>query len=216
MARPDDEWIDSVMADRRSPQSWLKLLTSEDADEQHRAKYKLGSLTPDDDHFFRVLTGGVRAPDQRVRLMSLVGLKCLGQFPPELVAVVKGALSDPVQAVRQAGLGIVSDFDVFDDDLVQLVVRLLQSDPDKWVRRDAASTAGALARKGAATLPNLIAATHDDDTSVRRGAVIAIKLLGPIGVAAASRMWELLRYDADEGVRNQAEAALRLTGAIHC
>ena len=98
---------------------------------------------------------------------------------------------------------------------MKLVVSLLQSDAKVWVRCDAARAAGSLATTGAATLQHLIAATYDDDVKVRRCAVIEIKSLGPSGSAAASRMWELLRDEKEASVRSQAEAALRLMGAIH-
>jgi hypothetical protein len=210
-----EEWIANVMADLRSPAEWLQLLISTDPDARHRAKYKLGSLMPGDDHFFADLMIGACATDERARFMALVGLKRLGRFTPDLAQVVKTALRDPVQAVRQTALSLAAGFDASHDDLVKLVVSLLQSDAKVWVRCDAARAAGSLAATGAATLQHLIAATYDDHVNVRRSAVIAIKLLGPSGSAAASRMWELLRDEKDASVRSQAETALQLMGAIH-
>jgi HEAT repeat protein len=208
-----DEWVRSVMEDGRAPADWLRLLTSADPDDCHRAKYKLGSLTPEDGHFFAALLDAARQPDWRVRFMALVALKRLGRFPPELVPVVREALHDPVQAVLETAIDISPLFAELDSVMTDRVAYLLASDPNPFVRRGAAQAVGAMVAKGAKVMPHVIGATADPDLFVRTRTAIAIKLLGPLGTLAAERMFELARADPDANIRNQASAALRAMGA---
>ena len=208
-----DDWVRSVMSDSRSPADWLRLLTSADADDRHRANYKLGSLTPADRQFYPELVTALRSTDDRLRFIALGGLKRLGHFPHDLLPAIRKALIDPVQAVRQTALLIASRFDPLDDEIVSRVCGILKSDPEQSVRCDAARTAGEMPATGASIIPDLVAATRDGDASVRRRAVIAIKLLGPIAGAAAARMWELSEDNSDPATRLQATAALRAMGA---
>jgi hypothetical protein len=81
-------------------------------------------------------------------------------------------------------------------------------DPDPKVRKTAATKLGNVGTADAQTLPALIKALKDKDTTVRSEVILALVKFGPEARGACPALEEIQRNDANAQVRNYAARAL--------
>jgi HEAT repeat protein len=198
---------------RKSADRWLDQLLHPDKDLAHRAVLKLGGLDGKDVALLDGLAGALGEADRTKRFWAVIGITRLARdvrLRKDVVErLVQIAQQDPEFGLRQAAIAALTQCRHRAKRTLPVLVQALQSDPNPFVRADAAQAIGQLARlaAGAGAAPALVSALRDPEEGVRRRASIALKFV-PIARLDGKDMRRLARDHPDALVRSQLGAVV--------
>jgi HEAT repeat protein len=145
-------------------------------------------------------------PEARSRVAAARFLR--GNVPfAEILPVLTALLKNSDVEIRRDASKVFDDAKDLPPDALPFLVQSLK-DPDARVRENVADALDVYDSKGIAALPALIGALKDPDRDVRFEAVDTITEMGTWGKDALPQIAEMIRRDADPGVRRHALRAL--------
>lgn len=202
---------------RKSATHWLDQLDAANERLAHRARLKLGSLHAGDAWMLDDLLDAIEAEDERRRFWAITGVSCLarkravrGRTAEVAATLLTVARFDEAFGNRSAALGALGHCRARAEDVLPKIARILRSDPNAFVRADAARAIAALGKRAASAVPALISALGDRDAKVRSAASIALKFVPIPSAAHRKRIARAASRHRDDDVRAQLEVALRL------
>jgi HEAT repeat protein len=193
---------------KKSAARWLDQLHHPDEGVAHRAVLKLGGLDGKDVALLDGLVDALAEADRTKRFWAVTGIARLARHVRLRKEVVERLVGigqhDPESGIRAAAIGALTECRYRAKRTLPVLVQALQSDPSPFVRADAATAIGKLARlaAGAAAVPALVSALGDPSDGVRSRASIALKLV-PLATLDGDAMRRLARKHPDAGVRRQ-------------
>ncbi len=108
------------------------------------------------------------------RRMALYCLRDLAQTGAEAIAVYRASLHDPDPMVRLGSLSCLGKLRVAAVESQEILLGMLEADPDLGVRRATAVTLGQLGNSTAQVVAALTRATHSGDVGLSKAAVGAL------------------------------------------
>ena len=194
----------------KSAREWLDQLRSPDREERHRAKLKLGGLTPKDSHLLDGLADALSSQDQDRVFWSLAGIACLAKSARGAAPRVAQLLDHPIFGIRQAAVYAISRIGTFDRQLALRISKVLRDDENPFVRSEAACALRSLPGGEAGVRTALVGALSDPEAAVRLDAATTLKLLAP----HEEEFLDAIRNacadpQTDLAVRDQLEVAIR-------
>jgi HEAT repeat protein len=127
----------------------------------------------------QLLIEALRAPDDEVRGLAVIGLGEIGGMPNLILPVLADALNDPSELVRRRAIRVISDYGANAGEAVPSLIASLD-DPDPAVRLEAVNAIGRIGPVGAPYAgPALMAYLAETNPRFRMVLLVSITRLGP-------------------------------------
>ena len=145
-------------------------------------------MTPADDRPTELLRG-IRHSNPTVRIRAARGLAKLATPLPEAFPILRAAVNDPEQGVREAAIQALGSYG---QDVLPTLVELL-GHPDKYVRRNAVWAIGKFGPVARFAISALCNALRDADSRTAGGAAQTLGNMGEVAGPAVPALIEAMR-----------------------
>lgn len=194
-------------ADKKAVLDLLAFLKSDDPVYRYWAARGLSGIGPDAKEAVPALIESLEDKDDDCRFWAVMALSTIGSAATDAIPRLIEHLQDSAFGIRQAAAGALSRIAPTAPKVVPALVTTLASDENQYVREEIVRALGHIGTPAAVAA--LIGTLTDHSSGVRRYAAIGLKMLGAKAKEAKEALQTLMTTETDEGIRSQAEAALR-------